>query len=352
MPTIGFQSEYLLRDTELRANYGLAPLALAKPSELFANTENLEPVHPAAVAQYNWLTLHSVMSTDIGQTPLTQGEALRQWQHEGRQYAEYRTRTPIRNALAWFSVGGQALREQQGDIQLTLYSPQINAAAELNMQAMQDTLSWMQQHIAPYRAKQLTLLTMPDIGATGYALPQLMLINHTVGFRAMPSSDAGFDQRYRRAVHETAHQWFGHDIGNGVMADSAFLTESLAKYIELVMIEQHYGIDAMQALVEYERRRFEQAVRRSTSHSSAIVDATDAANLYSRATLVFAILRQRLGDERICHALRQLWQQHAYPNTPATSMDFVRLLQTTAPPEQQQLITELILGPDVNLLLS
>ena len=352
LPTIGFQSEYLLRDTELRANYGLAPLALAKPSELFAKTENLEPVHPAAVAQYNWLTLHSVMSTDIGQTPLTQGEALRQWQHEGRQYAEYRTRTPIRNALAWFSVGGQALREQQGDIQLTLYSPQINAAAELNMQAMQDTLSWMQQHIAPYRAKQLTLLTMPDIGATGYALPQLMLINHTVGFRAMPSSDAGFDQRYRRAVHETAHQWFGHDIGNGVMADSAFLTESLAKYIELVMIEQHYGIDAMQALVEYERRRFQQAVRRSTSHSSAIVDATDAANLYSRATLVFAILRQRLGDERICHALRQLWQQHAYPNTPATSMDFVRLLQTTAPPEQQQLITELLLGTDVNLLLS
>ena len=350
LPTIGFQSVYLLRDAELRENYGLAPLTLAKPSELFATANSSEPAHPTAVAQYDWLTLHSVISTDIGQTPLTQGEAVRQWQHAGRQYAEYHTQTPVRNALAWFSVGGQELRKQQGDVRLTLHNPQINAAAELNMQAMQDTLSWMQQHIAPYRAKQLTLLTMPDIGATGYALPQLMLINHTVGFRARPAADAGFDQRYRRAVHETAHQWFGHDIGNGVLADSAFLTESLAKYIELVLIEQRYGTDAMQALVQYERRRFEQAVRRSSRHSSAIVDATESADLYPRATLVFAILRQQLGDELICLALRQLWQQHAYPNTPATSMDFVRLLQSTAP-EQHQLISDLLLGSDLSLLL-
>lgn len=349
LPTIGFQSEYLLRDTELRADYGLAPLTLAKPSELFANAENREPTQPAAMKQYDWVTLNSVMSTELGQTPLTQGETVRQWQQAGRQYAEYRTQTPVRNALAWFSVGGQVLHKQQGDVRLTLYSPQINAAAELHMQAMQDTLNWMQQHIAPYRAKQLTLLTMPDIGATGYALPQLMLINHTVGFRARPAPDAGFDQRYRRAVHETAHQWFGHDIGNGVLADSAFLTESLAKYIELVLIEQHYGTDAMQALVQYERRRFEQAVRRSSRHSSAIVDATESADLYPRATLVFAILRQQLGDELICQALRQLWQQHAYPNTPATSMDFVRQLLSLAP-EQQQLINDLLLGTELSLL--
>lgn len=350
LPTIGLQWEYLLRDTELRAHYGLAPLALAKPSVLFASAHGSGQAHPTAIAQYQWVTLHSVMSTDIGQTPLTQGELLRQWQEQGRQYAEYRTPEPIRNALAWFSVGGNTLSRQHADATLTLYSPQLNAAAELNMQAMQDTLSWMQQHITPYRAKQLSLIAMPDIGATGYALPQLMLINYTVGFRAKPAPDAGFDQRYRRAVHETAHQWFGHDIGNGVTADSAFLVESLAKYIELVLIEQRYGVDAMQALVDYERKRFAQGVRRNVSQVSTMVDATDPADLYSRATLVFAILRQQLGDELICQALRQLWQQHAYPSTPATSMDFVRALHAAAP-GQQQLINDLLLGTDLSVLL-
>ena len=350
LPTIGFQQEYQLRDTAVRAEYGLAPLDLPVPSQLFATTDGSGQRHPAATAHYDWLTLHTVMSTDIGQTPLTQGERLRQWQEHGRQYAEYRTRAPIRNALAWFSVGGNTLSRQHADTTLTLYSPQLNAAAALNMQAMQDTLSWMRQHITPYRAKQLSLIAMPDIGATGYALPQLMLINYTVGFRAEPAADAGFDQRYRRAVHETAHQWFGHDIGNGVLADSAFLVESLAKYIELVLIEQRYGVDAMQALVEYERERFALAVRRSTSQPKALVDATDMPDLYSRATLVFAILRQQLGDELICQALRQLWQQHGYPNTPASSMDFVRALHT-AVPGQQQLINDLLLGTDLSVLL-
>ncbi|MDP2714350.1 M1 family aminopeptidase [Rheinheimera sp.] len=351
LPTLGFQTEYQLRNPELRQQYGLAPLELTKPSRLFAVAQGIAPVHPAATAQYDWVNLHSVVSTDIGQTPLAQGELVRQWQQHGRQYAEFQTRGPIRNALAWYSISGQTLSRQHGATRLTLYSPLINAAAELNMQAMQDTLDWMTQHIAPYRGTALSLLAMPDMGATGYALPQLIMINHRVGFRAEPSADAGFDQRYRRAVHETAHQWFGHDIGNGVLADSAFLVESLAKYVELVLIEQRYGSAAMQALVEYERERFALAVRRSTQQRSALVDATASHDLYSRATLVFAILRQQLGDAVISQALRQLWQQHAYPKTPATSMDFVRALQAQVKPQQQQLVQELLLGTSNTLLI-
>lgn len=87
----------------------------------------------------------------------------------------------------------------------------------------------------------LHIVAAPKFGGTGYALPEIILIGNKVGFRASPSFDAGFDQRYRRAVHETAHQWFGHDIGNSVPDDSAFLVESMAKYIELVMIEKRYG---------------------------------------------------------------------------------------------------------------
>lgn len=344
LPTIGFQQEYRLRDEQLRRQYALAPLGLAKPSELFAIPKTTQ-------ASYDWFTLHSVVSTDAGQTPLAQGRRLRQWQEDGRNFAEYQTIGPIRNLAVWYSLAGTSISRQHDNVTLTVYSPQLNAAAELNMRAMQDTLSWMSEHVAPYRGAQLSLLAMPDLGATGYALPQMIMINHRVGFRAEPAADAGFDQRYRRAVHETAHQWFGHDIGNGVLTDSAFLVESLAKYLELVLIEQHYGHDAMQALVEFERQRFKLDMMRSTEHITALVDATENHDLYSRATLVFAILRQQLGDAVISRALRQLWQQHGYPQTPATSMDFVRALQAQVNQQQQQLIADLLLGTDLSLLL-
>ena len=344
LPTVGFQTVYTLRDPSARQQHGLAALDNSKPSELFANQSAPEP--------YQWLTLHSTVSTKAGQIPLAQGSLVRQWQDKDREYREYRTVGPLRNALAWYSLTGSVLEEQHDNIQLKVFTPTLNAAAQLNMQAMHDTLSWMEQHIAPYRASNLNLLTMPDIGAIGYALPQMLMISHRIGFRARPAANAGFDQRYRRAVHETAHQWFGHDIGNGVLQDSSFLVESLAKYVELVVIEQHYGESAMQALVDYERQRYQVAEGRSQQKPVALIDATESHDTYSRATLVFARLRAELGDEPITAALRSVWQQHAFPNPPATSMDFVRALNAQLDPAQQAVAERLLLGTDMREVLS
>jgi ABC-2 type transport system permease protein len=251
----------------------------------------------------------------------------------------------------WFSVPKHKSERETTSTLLSVYSPEDSAATQVNLQAMQDTLNWMTTYIAPYRASRLNLIAMPNIGPTGYALPQMMMINYRVGFRAQPAPDAGFDQRYRRTVHETAHQWFGHDLGNGALEDSAFLVESLAKYVELVLIEQHDGKEAMQALVNYERQRYKVAIMHSTEQNQALVDGTENHDLYSRATLVFAILRDKLGDEVITASLRQLWQQHAYPQTPATSMDFVRALKEQVNEQHQALVDELLLGTDVAGLL-
>ena len=344
LPTIGFQPEYQLRSEPLRQEYGLAPLNLAKPSTLFAKPQT-------SPAQYDWVNIHSVVSTNEQQVPLGQGELVKQWQQNGRNYREYQTKGAIRNASVWYSVPNNSIEAHVGSTSLEVFSPDNSQAAELHMLAMEDTLNWMTTHIAPYRGSKLSLIAMPDIGPTGYALPQMIMINHNVGFRAEPAPDAGFDQRYRRAVHETAHQWFGHDLGNGVLEDSAFLIESLAKYVELVMIEQRYGIDAMQALVDYERQRYKVAIMRSAEKTQSLVDATENYDLYSRATLVFAILRQQIGDELISQALQRLWQQHAYPLTPATSMDFVRMLKAQLNAEQQTLVDSLLLGADNKALL-
>jgi len=344
LPIVGFQPQYRLRDELLREEYGLKPLNLLKPSSLFAKPQLSPP-------SYDWVNVHSIVSTHATQVPLAQGALIKKWQKNQRNYAQYQTNGPIRHALVWLSASQNSIKHQVGSTMLEVFSPTNSDAAQLNMQAMQDTVAWMSTHIAPYRGNRLSLIAIPDVGPTGYALPQIMMINHKVGFRAQPSSQAGFDQRYRRAAHETAHQWFGHDIGNGVLEDSAFLVESLAKYIELVMIEQQYGIDAMQALVDFERQRYKLAVMGSTEQTVALVDATESYDMYSRATLVFAILRQHIGDEIICKALRQLWQQHAYPLEPATSMDFVRLLKAQVDESQQTLVDSMLLGTDINELL-
>ena len=73
--------------------------------------------------------------------------------------------------------------------------------------------------------------------------------------------------------------------------------------------------------------------------------------MHSRATLVFVRLRSELGDQCITAALRQLWLKHGYPNTPASSMDFVRQLKLASPEEQHALIDQLLLSEKVEGLL-
>ena len=231
----------------------------------------------------------------------------------------------MRNLPALIAVPWQQQSSTAAGVPLQIYSPEFNTATDLTMQAMRDTVQWFSQQIGAYPGDALRLVIMPDIGPTGYALPQLVLINHRVGVRAKPSEDAPFSQVYRRAAHETAHQWFGHGIGNGVPGDGAFLVESLAKYAELVLLEQRFGRAAMQGLVDYEQQRYARAQAGSLAAASSLIDADESYDQYSRATLVFAKLRAELGD--FIAALRQLWQQHRYPATPASSMDFVRALR-------------------------
>ncbi|MBU2425369.1 MAG: hypothetical protein KKA56_00665 [Gammaproteobacteria bacterium] len=345
LPQPGFLPELRLRDSQLRAEHGLTPLSAAEiqPSVLAATAT-------PATARYDWAQLETVVSVPQGYQGIAAGKLLRQWQQQQRQYFHYQTSNAVRNLPAVVAVPWQPKRVLQNGLPLEIYSPEYNAATDLTQQAMQHTIEWFNQHIGAYPGDALRLVMVPDLGPTGYALPQLILINHRVGVRAFPVSSAGFSQVYRRTVHEVAHQWFGHGIGNGVTGDSAFLVESLAKYAELVIIEQHFGVDAMQALVEFERERYSRAHAGSRSEQKNLIDADESYDQYSRATLVFAKLRQEVGDTVLVATLHQLWQQHRYPAKPASAMDFVRALQANSPPSAHPLIHTLLLELDTSLL--
>jgi ABC-2 type transport system permease protein len=59
-----------------------------------------------------------------------------------------------------------------------------------------------------------------------------------------------------------------------------------------------------------------------------------------------------LGDAPICAALRDLWAEHAYPQKPASSMDFVRALQARVGPEHQELVDQMLLGTHIETWLT
>jgi len=245
---------------------------------------------------------------------------------------------------AFYSVPWQPRQWQVGRLVLQVYSPEKLKAWDPNVMGMRDTLSWLDLEVARYRGASLRMIMVPEVGLSGYALPQTILISHRLGVRARPERGVGFSQVYRRAAHETAHQWFGHMIGYGIPEERSFLVESLAKYAELVMVEQRYGEDAMQAVVAFERDRYRQSRLNLEKQVVPLIDAEENEDKYSRATLVFACLRERVGDEPILAALRRIATDSRSTGRPASSLDFVSALKAAGKSDEGKLIEAMLLG--------
>ncbi|GLR69724.1 M1 family aminopeptidase [Agaribacter marinus] len=338
VPSVGFNPKYRIRNNDIREAHGVDRIPSLPPSEIFKHPQD-------DVGQYDWVTIHSVVSTTESQFAIAQGDLVRQWTTDDRAYFEYKSSGPIRNIPAWLSTPNAPTSTSVEGRQLSVFSPASAQIDAFHLQAMQSTVDWFTTNGMTHEFGHLNLISMPDIGPTGYALPGIVLINHKVGFRAYPNVHAGFDQRFRRTVHETAHQWFGHGIGNGVDHDRAFLIESLAKYIELVLIEQAYGKEAVTALVDYERERFRLQRANNQLLPLSLIDARASFEMYSAASVVFDTLRNEIGDQPIINALNVIWNHHKYPQRPATSMDFIRALKHQLGKDWDDRIDELFLSP-------
>ncbi|GAA0363618.1 hypothetical protein GCM10009092_30040 [Bowmanella denitrificans] len=330
-PAIGYLPIRELQSTDLRRKYGL-------PVKAEQSVEQSLAVRDKSRDGYQWSSMDTQISTPLGYQSFTQGELIRSWQQDNRQYRRFVTNQPVRN-IQGFIAAPLALSSRviQGLTLQVAYQPGHQANVPMTLDAMAQTVEFLSTHINPYNGKTLTLIEKPDLSPTGYALPQLILIGSRVGFRSLQNHVMPYSQAYRRAVHETAHQWFGHALGNGIEQDSAFLVESLAKYIELVMLERQQGQSAMQALVSYEKQRYLNAEQHNRQPMRSLISAESPHDQYSRATLVFARLRQAIGDQPILAALQSLGRAHNYPKPPASSIDFIQALINQVP-EQRALI--------------
>jgi hypothetical protein len=176
-----------------------------------------------------------------------------------------------------------------------LYEPSDTGWAGAVPRRAYDALTWLQGIFGPYLWPQLTITSRAE-GRGGTEFPMLIM-------NASPSEGL--------VMHETAHQWL-----HGILANNewraGWLDEGFTSFVTDWYWEEkgQTGVwdQTMQGLAELERRGQTQPV--GLAGEEFRDPATYSAMTYDKASVVFRMLRELLGDDVFRRVMRAYYERY------------------------------------------
>lgn len=328
-PSFGYRYELEIGDESERKKRGLPPLE-KEPEALHAGAGEAGGSEGAQKFPFE-----TIISTETGETAIAPGKLLTQWEKQGRQFFHYRTEQPMGNFYTYLSAAYQRQQRHHGGISLEVYyAAGHDRNVPLMLEVMEQSLAYCREAFSDYPLQQLRLAEIPDHwGMGGFATPGLIALVENRSFFTDLRDKTRFDVVTKRVAHEVAHQWFGHQVSPPTNTPGAtMIVESLAKYIECVMIDRRYGKGQLRKLLNREMQTYFTNRNRSDGPEEALARLEEQSFIaYTKGAIVMNALRDLLGETQFNEVIRNFIACYAYPRPSGTAADFVELLKAAAP---------------------
>src|ERR1700730_460264 len=141
-----------------------------------------------------------------------------------------------------------------------------------------------------------------------------------------------------------SHQWWAHQVIGADMQGATMLSETLAQYSALMVMENEYGRDIMRKFLRYEMDRYlsSRGKERQKERPLLTVEAQQGYVHYRKGSLALYYMKEMIGEEPVNRALRKLIKQYAYAQPPyPTSYALEDALREQTPPAFEYLLKDL-----------
>ncbi|GAB3168554.1 ABC transporter permease/M1 family aminopeptidase [Telluribacter humicola] len=332
LPAIGYQPFRELRNDRKRKDYDLP------------QRPEFRPLHDAesilSRTGREQIQFEATIGTAADQIAVAPGTLTKSWKRGDRQYFRYVADRPIQNMFHVYSARYQVrkARWQNVDIQI-FHHPTSVLNLDRIERGIKASLDYYTRTLSPYPHRQLKFVEYPDPGTGGISLPGT--IGYSTNFALLnPANDTrGFDLLFAVVAHEVAHQWWGHQLVPAEVEGSALLTESLAWYSALGVVEQAQGPEQLQNLLDAMRHEYLNPRSRA---AVPLLKARDSFQAYRKGPFAMYALREYVGEEPVNRALRNLLTKFK-PGVPpfATSLDFYSEMKAVTPDPLHYLLKDL-----------
>lgn len=339
-PIVGMDRARLLQERARRRKYGLPPqLRPPKLEDRAAQSRNY-------LLNADWVNADIRVTTDADQTPVAPGYRISDVTKGGRRTIRYRTDAPVLHYFSVQSARYVVKRESYKGVELEVYYDAQHAwNVDRMIGSLKTGLDYFQANFSPYQFRQARILEFPGYADFAQAFANTMPYSEGIGFVADNSKPDKIDYVTYVTAHELAHQWWAHQIIGADMQGATALSETLAQYSALIVMEKTYGADGIRKFLKYELDRYLRSRGGEVVEELPLVRVENQPYIhYRKGSLVMYLLRDRMGEAKVNAALRRLLQQYAFKGAPyPRSQDLVDALRIEAGNDAaaQQLITDL-----------
>ncbi len=340
-PVIGYEPYYELSNEKARKRQGLSERTRLPTID---NREALEKTYFSH--EGTWINFEATVSTSPDQIAIAPGYLEKEWQEKGRRYFHYKMGRPILPLFAILSGRYEVARDQWGDVGIEVYYHPSHAYNIARMiYAVKKSLEYYTSQFSPYPFRQVRIIEFPRYEIFAQSLPNTIPYSEGMGFiaRVRPDDPTDLDYPFYVTAHEMAHQWWGHQVIGGRVQGATLLSESLAQYSALMVLEKEYGLSAMKKFLKYELDAYLHG--RSTEAKRELplmLNENQEYIHYQKGSLVFYALKDYLGEQVVNQVLSEYIKEVAFQKPPFTrSIELVDRFRAAASPELKDLIADL-----------
>ena len=338
-PWLGVTRFPLLQDRAKRRKYGL-PEELPPPK--------LEDDSARAFNYFrhdsDWVNADLTISTIADQTVLAPGYLIDTKVADGRRIAHFRSEAPIHNFFSIQSAAYAVRGDRWNDVTLGVYYDPAHAYnVDRMISSMKASLDYYTRNFSPYQFRQLRISEFPAYNNFAQSFANTIPYSEAAGFITDTSNPDRVDYVTYVTAHEIAHQWWAHQVIGADMQGSTVLSETLAQYSAIMVMEHLYGPAEIRRFLKSSLDGYLRARGSENVAEPPLERVVDEGYVrYEKGGLVMYLLKDQMGEDAVNRALQSLLHKYAFKGPPyPSSRDLVERLRAEAGPEHQQLISDL-----------
>ena len=341
LPQIGYQPNQELSDRDKRKENGLKEKARMPALERNCNANCMNTY---ISNNSDWVNVETIFSTSLDQIAVAPGSLIKNWVAGNRNYYHYKLDHPSLDFYSFISANFKVKREKWNGIDIEVYyMPEHEWNVNKMISSMEHSLDYYIKNFGPYQHHQTRVIEFPRYASFAQSFPGTMPYSEGIGFIQNLTDSENIDMVYYIVAHEMGHQYWAHQVTGAEMQGATLLSETMAQYSALMVMEKMYGKDQMHKFLKFEMDNYLRSRGTERVKESPLLKVENQGYIhYRKGSVVMYYLKEMIGEAAINRALKNVIDSFAYRQPPyPTAYELVDRLDKETPDSLKYLIKDL-----------